>query len=95
MVMAGAFADVGDFQKALKIVRVMEEIKGLPAAYRLRALEAEQNFLSASGREREADAMEGKIEELEDQVFPQTEEEDVLDFDLETLDERVIADLLG
>ncbi|MBQ1357032.1 MAG: hypothetical protein IIY64_00690 [Aeriscardovia sp.] len=95
MVMAGAFADLGDFQKALKIVRVMEEIKGLPAAYRLRALEAEQNFLSASGREREADAMEGKIEELEDRVFPQTEEEDVLDFDLETLDERVIADLLG
>ena len=39
--------------------------------------------------------IKGKIEELEDQVFPQTEEEDVLDFDLETLDERVIADLLG
>ncbi|MBR6440333.1 MAG: hypothetical protein IKS61_03460 [Aeriscardovia sp.] len=98
MVMAGAFADLGDFQKALKIVKAMEGVKGLPLAYRLRALEAEQNFLSASGREKEAEALEGEIEEMEDEVFPENEEEEeeaLLDFDLETLDERVIADLLG
>ena len=98
MVMAGAFADLGEFPKSLKIVKAMEGIKGLPLTYRLRAKEAEQNFLAASGREKEAEALEGEIEEMEDELFPQKdgeEEEALLDFDLETLDERVIADLLG
>lgn len=98
MVMAGAYADLGDFQRAVKIVKTMEGIKGLPLTYRLRAMEAEQNFLSSCGREKEAQALEGEIEEMEDKVFPERDEEEeegLLDFDLETLDERVIADLLS
>ncbi|MBR4399964.1 MAG: helicase, partial [Aeriscardovia sp.] len=96
IVMAGAFSDLKDSGRALKIVRGMKSLPGLPLSYLLRACEAEQNFLLAAGEKEKAEAMEKEIEELEGKVFPQEEEEEALvDFDLESLDERVIEDLLS
>ena len=95
IVMAGAFADLKDTGRALKIIRKMKTLPGLPASYMLRACEAEQTFLFMAGQKEKADAMEKQIEELEDKVFPQEMEEGVVDFDLENLDERVIEDLLS
>lgn len=95
IVMAGAFADLKDTNRALKIIRKMKGLSGLPLSYRLRACEAEQTFLLMAGKREEADAMEKEIEEMEGKVFPEEEEEGPVDFDLETLDERVIEDLLS
>ena len=40
--------------------------------------------------------MEKEIEDMESKVFPEEEEEEgLVDFDLENLDERVIEDLLS
>ena len=95
IVMAGAFADLKDTNRALKIIRKMKGLSGLPLSYRLRACEAEQTFLLMAGKKEEADAMEKEIEEMEGKVFPEEEEEGLVDFDLENLDERVIEDLLS
>ena len=96
LVMAGAFADLKDTKRALKIIRSMKALPGLPLSYKLRACEAEQTFLFMAGKKKEADAMEKEIEEMESKVFPEEEEEEgLVDFDLENLDERVIEDLLS
>ncbi|MBQ5500124.1 MAG: helicase, partial [Aeriscardovia sp.] len=96
LVMAGAFADLKDTERALKIIRSMKALPGLPLSYRLRACEAEQTFLFMAGKKKEADAMEKEIEDMESKVFPEEEEEEgLVDFDLENLDERVIEDLLS
>ena len=96
LVMAGAFADLKDTERALKIIRSMKALPGLPLSYKLRACEAEQTFLFMAGKKKEADAMEKEIEDMESKVFPEEEEEEgLVDFDLENLDERVIEDLLS
>ena len=95
LVMAGAFADLKDTERALKIIRSMKALPGLPLSYKLRACEAEQTFLFMAGKKKEADAMEKEIEDMESKVFPEEEEEGLVDFDLENLDERVIEDLLS
>ena len=95
LVMAGAFADLKDTERALKIIRSMKALPGLPLSYKLRACEAEQTFLFMAGKKKEADAMEKEIEDMDSKVFPEEEEEGLVDFDLENLDERVIEDLLS
>ena len=96
LVMAGAFADLKHTERALKINRSMKALPGLPLSYKLRACEAEQTFLFMAGKKKEADAMEKEIEDMESKVFPEEEEEEgLVDFDLENLDERVIEDLLS
>ena len=96
LVMAGAFADLKDTERALKIIRSMKALPGLPLTYKMRACEAEQTFLFMAGKKKEADAMEKEIEYMESKVFPEEEEEEgLVDFDLENLDERVIEDLLS
>ena len=96
LVMAGAFADLKDTERALKIIRSMKALPGLPLSYKLRACEAEQTFLFMAGKKKEADVMEKEIEDMESKVFLEEEEEyGLVDFDLENLDERVIEDLLS
>lgn len=95
IVMAGAFADLKDTDRALKIIVKMKNLPGLPSSYRLRACEAEQTFLLMAGEREKADGMEKEIEDLEAKVFPKEEKEELIDFDLETLDKRVIEDLLS
>lgn len=95
MVMAGAFADLKNTERALRIIRKMKNLPSLPSSYRLRACEAEQTFLLMAGDKGKADALEKEIEDLEGKVFPKDEEEALIDFDLETMDEKVIEGLLS
>ena len=98
LVFAGAYADMGKFDQALKIVRALLSVRGLDGAYRMRALQAEQNFLDQAGRGDEAQELEAAIEDLEDEFADPDEDgmdvdDDLVDNDLEEADARMLEGL--
>ncbi|KFI51297.1 tetratricopeptide repeat protein [Bifidobacterium callitrichos] len=99
LVYAGALADLKLWDKAIEIVHTLGRSKGLPGAYRMRALQAEQLFLEEAGRNDEAIDLDQVIEKLEDQYadFDEDEESDdvVIDHDLEHLEDPEILEKLG
>ncbi|PST49232.1 helicase [Bifidobacterium callitrichos] len=99
LVYAGALADLELWDKAIEIVHTLGRSKGLPGAYRMRALQAEQLFLEEAGRNDEAIELDQVIEKLEDQYadFDEDEESDdvVIDHDLEHLEDPEVLEKLG
>ncbi|MEE1324890.1 MAG: hypothetical protein U0K19_04840, partial [Bifidobacteriaceae bacterium] len=98
LVFAGAYADMGKFDQALKIVRALLSVRGLGGAYRMRALQAEQNFLDQANREDEAQELEAVIEDLENKFADPDEDgmdvdDDLVDNDLEEADARMLEGL--
>jgi hypothetical protein len=90
LVFAGAYADQGDYDQALKIVRTLRKVRNLPGEYRMRAIQAEQNFLDAAGQEAASQALDAQAESLEDQFAIREDdnpEDDLHDTDLEDLSE--------
>lgn len=89
IVFAGAYADRKHYDQALKIIRTLENVPGLSGGYRMRALQAEQNFLDAAGRIDESKKLDEKADELESEFADKPEEEDpagnLQDTDLENL----------
>jgi tetratricopeptide (TPR) repeat protein len=89
LVYAGALGDLKLWDQAIGIVHKLGTSKGLPGAYRMRALQAEQNFLEESGHGDQAADLDPVIERLESQYADEDEDEDsddiVIDYDLEDL----------
>ena len=92
LVFAGAYADKDNFDQALKIVRTLKRVKNLPGEYRMRALQAEQNFLDLAGQVEESEALDDQVAALEDQ-FAEPDQEDLeaqenlIDTDIQNLSE--------
>jgi tetratricopeptide (TPR) repeat protein len=89
LVYAGALGDLQLWDQAIEIVHKLGASKGLPGAYRMRALQAEQNFLEESGHSDQATDLDPVIEWLELQYADEDEDEEsddiVIDYDLEDL----------
>lgn len=66
LVFAGAYADKGDYAQALRVVRTLRKVRNLPGEYRMRAVQAEQNFLDEAGDEKESQALDREAQTLED-----------------------------
>ena len=75
LVYAGALADLEHWDKAIAIAHTLGTSKGISGGYRMRALQAEQNFLEEAGRTDEAMRLDGLIERLEDQYADFDEDE--------------------
>ncbi len=92
LVFAGAYSDKDNFDQALKIVRTLKRVKNLPGEYRMRALQAEQNFLDLAGQVEESEALDDQVAALEDQ-FAEPDQEDLeaqenlIDTDIQNLSE--------
>jgi tetratricopeptide (TPR) repeat protein len=96
LVYAGALGDLGLWDKAVDVVDKLANTNGLPGAYRMRALQAEQYFLEESGRGEEAVDLDSIIEQLENKYADMDEEdaEDVvIDYDLERLPDDMMEEL--
>ncbi|MDO5694650.1 MAG: helicase, partial [Aeriscardovia aeriphila] len=100
LVFAGAYADKDNFDQALKIVRTLKRVKNLPGEYRMRALQAEQNFLDLAGQVEESEALDDQVAALEDQ-FAEPDQEDLeaqenlIDTDIQNLSEDDDANLVN
>jgi hypothetical protein len=87
---------LGLWDKAISVVSKLAESNGLPGAYRMRALQAEQYFLEESGRSEEALELDPKIEQLELRYADEDEEDaevPVIDYDLERLPDDMLVEL--
>ncbi|KWZ74722.1 hypothetical protein HMPREF3214_00645 [Alloscardovia omnicolens] len=96
LVYAGALADLDLFDKAIEIVHTIAHAQGVGGAYRMRAVQAEQNFLELAGRTQEAEKLNDLLDRLEAQYADNEEidEDDVfVDNDLEVIDEDMLAGL--
>ena len=96
LVYAGALADLDLFDKAVEIVHTIAHAQGVGGAYRMRAVQAEQNFLELAGRTQEAEKLNDLLDRLEAQYADNEEidEDDVfVDNDLEVIDEDMLAGL--
>lgn len=98
LVYAGALGDLGLWDKAIEVVHKLDTSKGLPGAYRMRALQAEQYFLEEAGRGDEAAELDPVLEKLE-QRYADVDEDDedaeevVIDYDLERLPDDMMEEL--
>ncbi len=96
LVYAGALADLDLFDKAVEIVHTIAHAQGVGGAYRMRAVQAEQNFLELAGRQAEADKLDDLLDRLEAQYADADEldEDDVyVDNDLEVVDDEMLEGL--
>nr|WP_236630744.1 helicase [Bifidobacterium aemilianum] len=95
LVYAGALGDLGLWDKAIEVVHQLGTSKGLPGAYRMRALQAEQNFLDEAGRGTEAADLDPVLDKLEAK-YAEIDEDDeeaaniVIDYDLEELPDELM-----
>lgn len=89
LVYAGALGDLQMWDQAIAVVHKLGRSNGLPGAYRMRALQAEQYFLEESGHGDQAADLDPLIERLELQYADEDEDEEsddiVIDYDLEDL----------
>ena len=94
LVYAGALADLGVWDKAIDVVSKLADSKGLPGAYRMRALQAEQYFLEESGHGDQAADIDPILDKLEERYADEDEDEQdedvVIDYDLEELPPAVM-----
>lgn len=98
LVYAGAMGDLGLWDKAIETVRTLARAKGLSGGYRMRAVQAEQNFLQQAGRSDEAAGLDDLVDTLERQYADddgdQGDDEDlVIDHDLERLSPKQLETL--
>lgn len=98
LVYAGALGDLKLWDKAIEIAHQLGRSKGLPGAYRMRAVQAEQYFLEQAGRDDEAVKLDDLLDRLEAQYAEEDEDEQasddiVIDYDLEHLPEDLMEDL--
>ena len=99
LVYAGALGDLGLWDKAIETVQALVKARGLSGDYRMRAVQAEQNFLDQAGRPEEALELEPFLEKLEAQYADEEEDPDVppkeilIDYDLEHLDDSMMEQL--
>ena len=103
LVYAGALGDLGLWDKAIETVQALAKARGLSGDYRMRAVQAEQNFLEQAGRSQEALELEPLLDRLEAEYADEDEDEDgqkdgqseeiLIDYDLEHLDSAMMEDL--
>ena len=95
LVYAGALGDLELWDKAIQIVHTLGRSKGLAGAYRMRAVQAEQYFLEEAGRTDVAlDTMLDKLEmQYADVDEDETDEDVLIDYDLQTMSEDLMEDL--
>ena len=103
LVYAGALGDLGLWDKAIETVQALAKARGLSGDYRMRAVQAEQNFLEQAGRSQEALELEPILDRLEAEYADEDEDEDgqkdgqseeiLIDYDLEHLDQAMMEDL--
>ena len=103
LVYAGALGDLGLWDKAIETVQALVKARGLSGDYRMRAVQAEQNFLDQAGRAQEALELEPLLDRLEAEYADEDEGEDgqkdgqseeiLIDYDLEHLDPAMMEDL--
>ncbi|MGX5270765.1 helicase [Bifidobacterium polysaccharolyticum] len=103
LVYAGALGDLGLWDKAIETVQALVKARGLSGDYRMRAVQAEQNFLEQAGRSQEALELEPLLDRLEAEYADEDEDEDgqkdgqseeiLIDYDLEHLDPAMMEDL--
>ena len=103
LVYAGALGDLGLWDKAIETVQALVKARGLSGDYRMRAVQAEQNFLEQSGRSQEALELEPLLDRLEAEYADEDEDEDgqkdgqseeiLIDYDLEHLDPAMMEEL--
>ncbi|TCD53572.1 hypothetical protein EJ419_07995 [Alloscardovia theropitheci] len=96
LVYAGALADLDLFDKAIEIVHTIAHAQGVGGAYRMRAVQAEQNFLELAGRQEEAEKLNDLLDRLEDKYadVDELDEDDVyVDNDLEVVDDEMLEGL--
>ena len=103
LVYAGALGDLGLWDKAIETVQALVKARGLSGDYRMRAVQAEQNFLEQAGRSQEALELEPLLDRLEAEYADEDEDEDgqkdgqseeiLIDYDLEHLDSAMMEDL--
>ncbi len=96
LVYAGALADLDLFDKAIEVCHTLAHSKGVGGAYRMRAVQAEQNFLEQAGHSDEAEALNPLLDELEEKYADADEEDmarDIVDNDLERIDDETLRGL--
>lgn len=99
LVYAGALGDLGLWDRAIETVQALVKARGLSGDYRMRAVQAEQNFLDQAGRSQEALALEPMLERLEAQYADEEDDpndssrEILIDYDLEHLDDSMMEKL--
>ncbi|WP_018143023.1 hypothetical protein [Alloscardovia criceti] len=96
LVYAGALADLDLFDKAVEVVHTIAHAQGVGGAYRMRAVQAEQNFLELAGRNEEAEKLNDLLDRLEAQYadVDDLDEADVyVDNDLEFVDDDMLEGL--
>ena len=103
LVYAGALGDLGLWDKAIETVQALVKARGLSGDYRMRAVQAEQNFLEQAGRSQEALELEPLLDRLEAEYADEDEDEEgqnggqseeiLIDYDLEHLDSAMMEDL--
>ncbi|PJM75162.1 tetratricopeptide repeat protein [Bifidobacterium simiarum] len=95
LVIAGAYGDLGLWDKAIELVHTLGRSKGISGEYRMRAVQAEQNFLEQAGRHDEAMKLDDLLDRLEDEYAEVDEEDDdtVVDNDLEDIDDELLEGL--
>ncbi len=99
LVYAGALGDLGLWDKAIETVQSLVKARGLSGDYRMRAVQAEQNFLDQAGRSEDALKLEPLLEKLEAQYADEEEDPDappkeiLIDYDLEHLDDSMMEEL--
>lgn len=96
LVFAGAYADLGHLDQAIKIVTTLARSKGVSGGYRMRAVQAEQYFLDQAGRHEESLALEDEVDRLEEAYADEDDEdaeEEIVDNDLEEVPDSVLEGL--
>jgi hypothetical protein len=97
LVYAGALGDLGLWDKAIETVHTLSLAKGLSGGYRMRAVQAEQNFLEQNGRSEDALALEPLLDKLEAQYADEDDEESsqdvAVDYDLEKLSDSELEQI--
>lgn len=94
LVYAGALADLGKYDEAIKVAHTLAHAQGVGGAYRMRAVQAEQYFNEEAGDEEAATALEPLLDSLEakyaDDENDEIPEEDVVDNDMENITDDML-----
>ena len=95
LVIAGAYGDLNMWDKAIEVAHQLGHAKGVSGGYRMRAVQAEQNFLEQANRFDDAAKLDDLIDRLESEYADIDEEDDdtIIDNDLEHIDDELLEGL--
>lgn len=97
LVYAGALADLGKYDEAIKVAHTLAHAQGVGGAYRMRAVQAEQYFNEEAGDEEAATALDPLLDSLEakyaDDENDEIPEEDVVDNDMESITDDMLRSM--